>query len=115
MTYGGGATAKFASNPKALALCDRCGFRFRLNQLHTEFYDLRPNGLKVCQVCLDKDHPQLQLGRVRIYDPQSLYNPRPDQRQPSTTYFGWNPIGNPITCTIYSYVGDLTVSITPHV
>ena len=48
MTYGGGATAKFASNPRALALCDRCGFSFRLNQLHTEFYDLRPNGLKVC-------------------------------------------------------------------
>lgn len=113
MSQGGRATAKYASNPLALGLCDRCGFPYRLKELHTEFYDLRPNGLKVCKDCLDKDHPQLQLGRVRVFDPQSLRDPRPDiDYHTSTTYFGWNPVGNPITNTIYSHLGQVTVRIS---
>lgn len=113
MAYGGGATAKYASAPWARGLCDRCGFNRLLTELHTEIYDQRPNGLRVCAECLDKDHPQLQLGRIRINDPISLLNPRPDiDKQTSTTYFGWQPIGNPITGTITCSLGTLTVETT---
>lgn len=93
----------------ALGLCDRCGFSFKLNDLHTEFFDARPNGLLVCSVCLDKDNPQLQLGRIAIDDPQSLEDPRPDTGVAgSTSLFGWLPVGNPLT-NIQCEVGTVTV------
>jgi hypothetical protein len=97
----------------ALGRCDRCGFSFRLNQLHYEVYDQRRNGLRVCSACLDVDNPQLQLGRMGpIYDPQSLIDPRQDlNRIPSTTYFGWNPIGSPLV-SIQCQVGNITVLVT---
>lgn len=105
-------SSPYANSYHALGLCDRCGFRFRLSELNTEFYDQRPNGLKVCNDCLDVDQPQLQLGLVSVDDPQSLQDPRPDiDRQPSTTYFGWMPVGNPITNYGQGEVGTVTVLI----
>lgn len=98
--------------PWALGLCDRCGFSYRLNQLHAEIYDERPNGLLVCSACLDRDQPQLQLGRVSSYDPQSLEDPRPDVGVPgSTGLFGWMPIGSPLV-SVQCQVGDITVLVT---
>lgn len=95
----------------ALGQCDRCGFHFKLNDLHAEIYDARPNGLLVCSVCLDKDNPQLQLGRVSTYDPQSLIDPRPDINRPgSVGLFGWMPCGNPLT-NIQCQVGTITVLV----
>jgi hypothetical protein len=47
-----------------------------------------------------------------IYDPQSLIDPRQDlNRVPSTTYFGWNPIGSPLV-SISCQVGNITVLVT---
>lgn len=96
----------------ALGLCDRCGFSFKLNELHYEVYDQRKNGLRVCSACLDVDNPQLQLGRMGpIYDPQSLADPRPDTGIPSSTsYFGWHPVGSPLT-NIQCQLGNLTVVV----
>lgn len=108
----GGSTQHTVSPPWALGLCDRCGFAFHLNELHEEIYDQRPNGLKVCSVCLDKDNPQLQLGRYPIDDPQSLLNPRPDTGRPgSVGLFGWLPIGNP-SIFVQCEVGNITVVTT---
>lgn len=96
----------------ALGLCDRCGFSYKLNELHEEIYDERPNGLLVCKTCLDVDNPQLQLGRVKVDDNQSLTDPRPDVGRPgSTGLFGWMPIGNPAT-DIICQLGNLTVITT---
>lgn len=107
------STATYASSRWALGLCDRCGFKRRLFTLKNEVYDQRPNGLRVCAECYDKDHPQLQLGRVRVNDPIALYNPRPDiDKQSSTSYFGWQPIGNPITGVVECELGTLTVTIS---
>lgn len=93
----GGATNTQTRPPWALGLCDRCGFSFKLNQLHQEIYDERPNGLLVCSTCLDVDNPQLQLGRYPVDDPQALLDPRPDVgKPPSTSYFGWMPVGSPL-------------------
>lgn len=97
--------------PWALGQCDRCGFHFKLKDLHREVYDQRENGLLVCSVCLDVDNPQLQMGRVSSYDPQSLIDPRPDINRPgSTSYFGWLPLGSPLT-NIQCQVGTITVLI----
>jgi hypothetical protein len=103
-------TSPFASSIRALGLCDRCGFTFRLNQLQREMYDRRENGLLTCPSCTDIDHPQLQLGLVSVDDPQSLQDPRPDiDRQASTSYFGWAPVGNTLTGGITGEVGTVTV------
>lgn len=106
-------SSKYASGRLALGLCDRCGFQYRLHELKEEFYDLRPNGLRVCPTCMDQDHPQLQLGEIIISDPQALYDPRPDVNTPASTgYFGWRPIGHPITGKLESGLGTLTVVVT---
>lgn len=112
MGQPGGTTQAKSSPPWALGLCDRCGFSYKLNELHAEVYDQRPNGLLVCRTCLDVDQPQLQLGRIRIDDPQSLLNPRPDVGVPgSTGLFGWLPVGNPLNF-VSCQVGNLTVVVT---
>lgn len=98
---------RFASGKNAIAICDRCGFRFRLTQLKTEVIKTKRYNLLVCDDCWDPDQPQLQLGMYPVDDPQALRNPRPD-----STYFvagtatdgfltggsrviqwGWNPVG----------------------
>jgi len=68
----------YASGKHAHGFCDRCAFRYDLSDLKPEIYDQKPNGLRVCPECLDTDHPQLQLGKFRINDPEALRNPRPD-------------------------------------
>ena len=99
--------------PWALGQCDRCGFHYKLSELKREIYDQRENGLRCCPTCLDVDNPQLQLGRVSSYDPQSLIDPRPDLNRPgSTSYFGWMPIGNAATLYITCNVGTITVLVT---
>ena len=45
----------YASGKKALAICDRCGFRYRLHELKKEW-----NGLKTCPNCFETKHPQLE-------------------------------------------------------
>jgi hypothetical protein len=99
--------------PWALGQCDICGFHYRLNQLKAVIFDQRPTGSLACPTCWDLDNPQLQLGRMKIYDPQSLRNPRPDLNRPSSTsYFGWNPIGGATTLFIQCQVGNITVLVT---
>lgn len=108
---GGGTTQTLTRPPWALGLCAVCGFKFRLNDLRAQIYDERPTGLLVCDTCWDLDNPQLQLGRLKIDDPQSLLDPRPDiDRLTSTSYFGWAPVGNPLT-NIECQLGTVTVTI----
>ena len=71
----------YALGKKAIAICDRCGFQYKLNQLRPQFTDLRNTGLLVCPSCLDEENPQLQLGRWPINDPEALRDPRPDTNQ----------------------------------
>lgn len=82
---------RFASGKIAIAMCDRCGFRFRLRNLKIEIIKTKQYQLLVCNECWDPDHPQLQLGMYPVDDPQALRNPRRD-----TTYVtaGVNTNGN---------------------
>ena len=102
---------EFAGGKHAFGFCDRCGFRYDLGELKAEFEDKKANGMRVCGPCLDPDHPQLQLGRFRVYDPQTLRNPRPDLSLANTNaFFGWNPVGDNITLELTASVGSVTVT-----
>jgi len=124
---------RFASGRQSIAICDRCGFQFKLTALKKEVLKTKVYNLLVCDSCWDPDQPQLQLGMYPVDDPQAVRNPRRD-----TTYYtagpnangyltggsrdtqwGWNPIGgskffdNGLTPNYLAMaVGVGTVSVT---
>ena len=101
-------TSTYASGKHALAICDRCGWECAYKDLKRQIYDRRWNGLLVCADCLDQDHPQLQVGRTPIDDPQALLNPRPDTgRTASTSYYGWDPVRG---MDVEARVGNVSVT-----
>jgi hypothetical protein len=69
---------RFASGKKAIAECDRCGFRYKLKQLRSLVVKTKNVNILVCPTCWEPDQPQLQLGMYPVDDPQALRNPRPD-------------------------------------
>jgi hypothetical protein len=73
----------YASGKFAIALCDRCGQRYKLNRLIKEW-----TGFKVCPECYEPKHPQLEPKRS-INEPQALYQPRPESRLAVTVYVGF--------------------------
>ena len=98
---------RFASAKNSIAICDRCGFQFKLTTLRKEVVKTKIYNTLVCSSCWDPDQPQLQLGMYPVDDPQAVRNPRRD-----TTYvtagvntagfntggsrdiqWGWNPVG----------------------
>lgn len=102
-------TTQYATGKRALAICDRCGFSMKYQDLRVQVIDARPVKILVCDSCLDVDHPQLQLGKVPVNDPQALRDARPDIN-PGTGLFGWEPIGNPAQYLTGS-VGQVAIQI----
>jgi len=109
----------YASGKKALGICDRCGFTYKLNELFYQIENSIRNGQRVCTECLDEDQPQLKLGELNTSDAQSLYNSRPDSgKAESRRYYAFDPIGGGVTkmgsrtmgLTMHGKVGKLTVS-----
>ena len=126
---------RFASGKIAIAMCDRCGFRFKLRTLSELVVKTKKINVLVCQACWDPDQPQLQRGRYPVDDPQALRNPRRD-----TTYvtagvnaagnltggsrdiqWGWNPVGGasandagltPNYLVAVTSVGTVTIATT---
>jgi hypothetical protein len=66
----------------AYGICDKTGFRYKLNELVFEVRNGIKTGLRVGRDVADPDHPQNHLGRVRTNDPQSIRDARPDRREP---------------------------------
>ena len=62
----------YASGKFAKAICDRCGFEYKLLELKKEW-----NGLKTCPECYEPKHPQLEPTPT-VADAQALYEPRPN-------------------------------------
>jgi len=99
---------RFASGKHAIAQCDRCDQRFKLNILKTEIIKTKNYNLLVCPACWDPDQPQLQLGMFpeggsRIFQ------------------WGWNPVGGaaffdaaltPNNLVLAVELGTVTVSVT---
>ena len=126
---------RYASGKTAIAICDRCGFRYLLRDLKTLIIKTKNVNLLVCNACWEPDQPQLQLGMYPVDDPQALRNPRTD-----TTYqtsgalsdgslgdgsrqiqWGWNPVGGaslndagltPNDLTLDMQLGTVTVVTT---
>ena len=71
----------YASGHHALAVCDVCGFTYKLRRLKETFGKGRPTGIRSCPSCWDADHPQTRLGELPVFDPQALRKPRPDSGQ----------------------------------
>jgi hypothetical protein len=69
---------RFASDKRAIAECDICGFRYKLKELRNLIVKERDTNVKACPECWDPDHPQLKLGMYPVDDPQAIRNPRPD-------------------------------------
>jgi hypothetical protein len=69
---------RFASGKRAIAECDRCGFRYKLKELRRVVIKTKNTNILVCATCWEPDQPQLQLGMYPVDDPQALRNPRPD-------------------------------------
>lgn len=81
MGYGSrsGRARTSSSNPKAHAICDRCGFRYNHDDLQWQFdwagASLINRGILVCSNCMDV--PQEQLRAIVIpADPVPVQNPR---------------------------------------
>lgn len=68
----------YASGKKAIAECDRCGFRYKLKELRKLTIKTKSTNILVCPSCWEPDQPQLQIGMYPVDDPQALRNPRPD-------------------------------------
>lgn len=113
---------RFASGKKALAICDVCGFQYKLGQLRKLVEKGRVTETKACPECWDPDHPQLHLGEVPVEDPQALRDPRPDSAELVASrdiQWGWNPVGfnnsdglTPDNLLADSGLGTVTVTIS---
>jgi len=100
----------YASGKRAFGFCDKTGFRYPLKDLVDEYKDGVKTGFRVGKDVVDPDQPQNFLGRVKINDPQSLRNPRPDRSLvESRQLFGWNPVWNSAQYAVAS-VGKVTVT-----
>ena len=92
---------RFASSQKVNALCDVCGFQYKLRELRNLFVKGRDTNVKACPECWNPDQPQLRLGEFPVNDPQAVRSPRVDQSLgPSGDFssrgiqWGWNPVGD---------------------
>ena len=102
----------YARGKYAFGYCDRTGFRYPLADLVPEFSNGVKTGFLVGRDVVDPDQPQNFLGRVKINDPQSLRNPRPDTSlEESRGLFGFNPVWNDLQF-MQAEVGIVTINIT---
>lgn len=81
-------TAEFATDKRALGVCDCCGFTYSHRTLKKTSY----NSL-VCTTCFDgaydlKNHPQNNPPPT-VNDPQAIKWPRPDTSLVGTTSATW--------------------------
>jgi hypothetical protein len=102
----------YAKAKYAFGFCDKTGFRYPLRDLVPEYNNGVKTGFLVGRDVLIQISLKTSLVRVKINDPQSLLNPRPDTSQAaSRALFGWNPVWNPIQYMVGS-VGEVTVNTT---
>ena len=81
------ANTIYAGGKYSLGICDRCGMRYKLNQLIFESMAAKGtptneiSNLRVCPRCYDPPHPQAFLpivAQATLPDPEQLWKPRPD-------------------------------------
>lgn len=90
---------RYTTGKHASGVCDRCGVAFKLRTLKSLVINGAKTSLLVCNNCYEPDHPQYQVGKYPVLDPQTLRNPRPETYTVSRVIqWGWNPVGlnNPL-------------------
>lgn len=132
---------RFASAKNSIAICDRCGFQYKLKELKKLIIKTKQVNIMVCPECWEPDQPQLQLGMYPVYDPQAVRDPRKDtsyitsgnsglQLSPSDVgtpeggsriiQWGWAPVGGsranddgltPNVLEMAISVGDVSVTL----
>ena len=111
--------ARYATGKRSKAICDRCGLRYQYDQLKEEVQNRRPTGMRVCVTCFDGDHPQNQLGKVRVSDPQALRYPRRDRIEPESNVIAFGQRyphtagANNYTLNSISMSSELTMTLVP--
>ena len=102
----------YAKGRHAFGFCDRTGFRYPLKDLVPEYRNGVKTGFLIGRDVVDPDQPQNFLGRIKINDPQSLRNPRPDTALlASRAIVGFDPVGNPAVFATGS-IGTDTIIVT---
>jgi len=76
----------YAKGNRAFGFCDKTGFRYPIDELVYEYENGVKTGFRVGKDVADPDQPQNFLGRVKIFDPQALFDPRPDRFQEGVTF-----------------------------
>ena len=69
---------RYASDRRAIAECDVCGFRYKRKELKELIIKTKNVNIMACPECWNPDQPQLLLGMFPVDDPQAIRNPRPD-------------------------------------
>lgn len=124
---------KFTAGRIAIAECDRCGQRYRRNQLKAIIIRTKVTDILVCPTCWEPDHPQNLQGLYPVEDPQAIRNPRRDNTYivSGVNYlgalsegsrqiqWGWNPVGfignsnlTPNDLAITGVIGTVGVDIS---
>ena len=90
----------YARGRKALGICDNCGEQWKRHQLRNQVIAGRVTNLLHCPDCLDVDNPQLLLGKIKVFDPWAIHQPRPDPALAQLrSLYGWNPVSGCVaTC-----------------
>jgi hypothetical protein len=112
-------TDRFATTRNALAMCDVCGFQYKLRDLKSLVVKGKNTNIRACWECWNEDHPQLKLGEFPIRDPQAIRNPRPDTSLAPAGRFssrgeqwGWSPVGGgPTAITPNNLVGTSKIGV----
>lgn len=106
----------YAKGSKAFGFCDKTGFRYPLSDLVYEYKDGVRTGFRVGKDVFDPDQPQNFLGRLKIFDPQSLLDPRPDKskdpvvfKYPTLNEETLDPLGSPPA--LQAEVGSVTITV----
>jgi len=118
---------RFASDKNAIAMCDVCGFQYKLKTLRNLIIKGKETNIKACRECWNPDQPQLKLGENPVDDPQAIRNPRPDTSLGESgvnssrgIQWGWNPVGggqdpfslSPNNLVGTGHIGSVTISIS---
>lgn len=101
--------SKYSAGKRALGVCDRCGFVYKLKKLREEYQDRARTGLLVCSTCWDPDHPQLQVGKYPVNDPETLRNPRPDTATHAQSRASFVPV---YAVSAAGFVGQVGVTVS---
>jgi len=99
---------RFASGQQALAICDVCGFQYRLRELRNLVQRGNVTEIKACPECWNPDQPQNRLGEFPVDDPQALRNPRPDFAELAASRAHIEPI-DPSIVVGFGKVGEVVI------